>query len=58
MQNYAAKSLCHKIRSKIYYPKIWMQNMPQKFTPLKLDAKNLAKYYAAKICISKFNAKT
>ena len=29
-----------------------------KFTPLKLDAKNLAKYYAAKICISKFNAKT
>ena len=31
VQKYAAKSLCHKIRSKIYYPKIWMQNMPPKF---------------------------
>ena len=56
-KKYAAKRLCHKIRSKIYYPKIWMQNMPPKIHAIEIGCKNLVKYYAAKICTSKFNAK-
>ena len=40
---YATKSLCHKIRSKIYYPKIWMQNMPPKIHAIETGCKKSSK---------------
>ena len=62
MQKFSAK-ICRKksvtkSEAKYITPKFGCKICPQKLTPLKLDAKNLVKYYAAKICISKFNAKT
>ena len=57
MQKFSAK-ICCKIRSKIYYPKIWMQICPPKIHVIEIGCKYLIKYYAAKICTSKFNAKT
>ena len=35
----AAKRLCHKIRSKLYYPKIWMQNIPIKIYAIEIGGK-------------------
>ena len=47
-----------KLSAKICRKKFMSQNQKQNILPQNLDAKNLVKYYAAKICISKFNAKT
>ena len=62
MQKFSAKICRKKFMSQNQkqniLPLIWMQNMPPKIHAIEIGCKNLVKYYAAKICTSKFNAKT
>ena len=63
MQKFSAKIYCKKFMSQNQKQNILPQNLDAKYAP-KIHAieigckKNLVKYNAAKICISKFNAKT
>ena len=62
MQKFSAKICRKKFMSQNQKQNILPQNLDVKYAPkihaIETECKSLVKYYAAKICTSKFNAKT
>ena len=62
MQKFRAKICRKKFMSQNQKQNILPQNLDAKYAPkihaIEIGCKNLVKYYATKICTSKFNAKT